>query len=161
MPNVTFKEQEQNLKYRTDTIHTDKHTKRFSHMTGPATCPLFKGLDNAPHMLLRCNNHILKRTHINRHHHADIHCGEDISKGKLGSAVITMDACNNEKLCDLNIEPPDDIKETFLIRFSQLHKTFHLDIKTVQMACLSCPLKKEAGIWTPNKFPQGPEKYTM
>ena len=27
MPNVTSKEQEQVLKYRTDTIHTDKHTK--------------------------------------------------------------------------------------------------------------------------------------
>jgi hypothetical protein len=31
MPTVTFKEQEQVLKYRMDTIHTGKHTKRFSH----------------------------------------------------------------------------------------------------------------------------------
>jgi len=111
MPNVTFKEQEQVLKYRTGTIHTDEHTKRFSHTTGPATCPLCGGSDRAPHILLRCNNHTLKRMHKNRHHHAVSLCGEEISKGKLGSAIVTMDACNSsEKLSDLNIEPPDDIK---------------------------------------------------
>ena len=64
MPNVTFKEQEQVLKYRTDTIHTDKHTIRFSHTTGPATCPLCGGSDSAPHILVRCDNHTLKRMHI-------------------------------------------------------------------------------------------------
>jgi len=111
MPNVTLKEQEQVLKYRTDTIHTDKHTKRFSHTTGPATCPLCGGSDSAPHILLRCINHTLKRMHINRHHHAVSLCGEEISKGKLGSAIVTrVDACNSEKLSDLNIEPPDDIE---------------------------------------------------
>jgi len=57
MPNVTFKEQEQVLKYRTDTMHTYKHTKRFSHTTGPTTCPLCGGSDRgALHILLRCNN---------------------------------------------------------------------------------------------------------
>jgi hypothetical protein len=30
--------------------------------------------------------------------------GEEISKGKLGSAIVTMDACNSEKLSDLNVE---------------------------------------------------------
>ena len=54
MPNVTFKEQEQVLTYRTDTRHTDKHTKRLSHTTGPATCLLCGGSDCAPHILLRC-----------------------------------------------------------------------------------------------------------
>jgi len=90
---------------RTDTIHTDKHTKRFSHTTGPATCPLCGGSDSAPHILLRCNNHTLTIMHINRHHHAVSLCGEEISKGKPGSAIITMDACDSEKLSDLNIEP--------------------------------------------------------
>jgi hypothetical protein len=45
--------------------------------------------------------------HINRHHHAVSLCGEEISKGKLGSAIVTMDACNGEKLSDLNV---DDIE---------------------------------------------------
>jgi hypothetical protein len=80
-------EQGQGLKYRTD-------TQRYSHMTGPATCPLCGGSDSAPHMLLRCNNHTLKRMHINRHHHAVSCCGEETSKGKLGSAIVTMDACD-------------------------------------------------------------------
>jgi hypothetical protein len=98
MSNVTCKEQEQVLKYRTDTIDTDKHTKRFSHTTGPATCPSCGGSDSAPHILLRCNSHTLKRMHINRrHHHAVSLCGEKISKGKLGSAIVTMDACKSEK----------------------------------------------------------------
>ena len=64
MPDATFKEMEQVLKYRTDTIHTDKHTIRFSHTTGPATCPLCGGSDSAPHILVRCDNHTLKRMHI-------------------------------------------------------------------------------------------------
>ena len=107
MPNATFKEQEQVLRNRTDTIHIDKHTKRLSHTTGPATCPLCGRSDSAPLILLRCNNHTLKRMHINRHHHAVSLCGEEISIGKLGSAIVTMDACNSEKLSDLNI---DDIE---------------------------------------------------
>ena len=48
--------------------------------------------------------------HLNRHHHAVSLCGEEISKGKLGSAIVTMDVCNSEKLSDLNIEPPDDFE---------------------------------------------------
>ena len=110
----TFKEQEQVHKYRMDTIHTDNHcwhTKRFSHTTWPATCPLCGGIDSAPHILLRCNNRIMKRMHINRHHHAASLCGEEISKGKLGSAIVTMDACISENLSDL--KPPDDIERNF------------------------------------------------
>ena len=53
---------------------------------------------------------ILKRMHKNRHHHAVSICGEEISKGKLGSAIVTLDACNSEKASDLNIKPPNDIK---------------------------------------------------
>ena len=69
----------------------------------------------------------VKIMHINRHHHAVSLCGEEISKGKLGSAIVTMDACNSEKSSDLNIETPDDMeswKETFLTGFSQHNKTF-------------------------------------
>jgi len=68
---------------------------------------------------------ILWRVHINRHRHAVSFCGEEISKGKLGSAIVTMDACNSEKLSDLNMT----LKETFLTGFSQP------SIKAVQMAC--------------------------
>ena len=57
------------------------------------------------------NRHQINRHHINRHHHAVSPVSdEEISKGKLGSAIVTMDACNSEKLSDLNIEPPDDIE---------------------------------------------------
>ena len=49
--------------------------------------------------------------HINRHHHALSLCGEEISKGKLGSAIVTMDACISENLSDL--KPPDDIERNF------------------------------------------------
>jgi hypothetical protein len=69
--------------------------------------------------------------HINRHHHAVSLCGEEISKGKLGSAIVTVDACNSEKLSDLNMT----LKETFLTGFYQHNKNFPLDIKAVQMAC--------------------------
>ena len=81
--------------------------------------------------MLRCSNHTLKRMHINRHHHAVSLCGEEISKGKLGSAIVTMDACNSEKLSDLNIEPPG---ERHCKKYSQNNKNFQLDIKGIQMA---------------------------
>jgi hypothetical protein len=73
--------------------------------------------------------------HIIRHHHAVSLCGKEISKGKLGSAFVTMDACNSEKLSDLTLNPLMTLKETFLTGFSQHNKTFQLDIKAVQMAC--------------------------
>ena len=93
---------------------------RFTQTSTPNGLAIRQGLPNAlcaedqtvraPHMLLRCNNHTLKRMHINRHPHAVSICGEEISKGKLGLAIVTMDACNSEKLSDLIIEPPDDIE---------------------------------------------------
>jgi hypothetical protein len=156
-PNVIYKEQEQVLKYRTDMIHTEKHTKRLSHTTGPATCLLCRGSDSAPHILLSCNNHTLKRMHINRHHHAVRLCGEEINKGKQGSEIVTVDACNSEKPSDLTMTS----KETFLTGFFHYKKTFQLDIKAVQMACYLCPLREEAGIWIPNRFPLGTETYIL
>ena len=106
-------------------------------MAGSATCPLCGGSDSAPQMLLRCNNHTLKRMHINLHHHTVSRCGEEISKGKLGSTTVAMDACNTEKLSDLggSLNPQMTMKETFLTEFSQHNKAFQLDIKAVQMAC--------------------------
>ena len=57
---------------------------------------------------------ILKRMHKNRHHHAVSICGEEISKGKLGSAIVTMDACNSDELSTLTLNPLMTLKETFL-----------------------------------------------
>jgi hypothetical protein len=48
--------------------------------------------------------------HINQHHHAVTCCEEEFSKGKLGSTIVTLDACNSEKLSNLNVEPRDDIE---------------------------------------------------
>jgi hypothetical protein len=135
MPNVIYKEQEQVLKYRTDTIHTDKYTKKCSHTTGPATCPLCRGLDVAPHILLRCNNHTLKRMHINRHHHAVGLCGEEVRKGKLGSAIVTMDACNSGNLSDLNIEHLDDMERNIPDWVFPTQQNLPTSYQPVQMAC--------------------------
>ena len=133
MPNVTFKKQEQILKYRTDTIHTDKHTKRFSYTTRPATCPLCGGSDSAPHTLLRCNNHTLKRMHINRHHHAAVSlCGEGISKGWAQQLLQWM-LVTVKSYLTLTLNHPMTLKKTFLTGFFRHNKTFQLDIKAVQM----------------------------
>jgi hypothetical protein len=70
---------------------------------------------------------------------------EEISKGKLGSAIVTMDACNSEKRSDLNIEHPSDIERSIPDWVFPTQQTYQLDIKAVQMACYSCPLKKETG----------------
>jgi hypothetical protein len=139
-------------------IHSDKHTKRFSHTTGPATCPLCGGSDSAPQILLRCNNHTLKVMHIIRHHHAVSLCGEEISKGKLGSAIVTMDACNSEKLSDLNIEPPDDIEKIFLTGFSQhIQQNLPTRHQSRLNGVLVMPMREETNTWIPNRFPLGTE----
>ena len=110
----------------TDTIHTDKHTKRFSHMTGPATCPLCWRSDSAPHMLFRYNNHTLKRLHMNRHHHAVSCCREEVGKSwdqqSLQWMLITV---KRYLTVALNF-----LKETFLTGFSQHNITIQLDIKS-------------------------------
>jgi hypothetical protein len=72
--------------------------------------------------------------HINRHHHAVSCCGEEISKGKLGSAIVTIGACNSEKLHDLNIEPPDVMEKHIPDWVFPTQRKSQLDIKTVQMA---------------------------
>ena len=107
MPYVTFKEQEQ--------VSLSTGRTRYTQTSIPNGLATRLGL---PHALcaedqtvlhtyiIRCNNHTLKRMHINRHHHAVSLCGEEISKGKLGSAIVTTDACNSETLVDLNIELP-------------------------------------------------------
>jgi len=46
---------------------------------------------------------------MNRHHTAVSLCGEEISKGMMGASIVTMDACNSEKLSEQNIEVPPDI----------------------------------------------------
>jgi len=153
MPNVTFTEQEQVLKYRMDTIHTDKHTKRFRHTTGPATCPLCEGSDSAPHILLRCNNHTLKRMHIKRHHHAVSLCGEEISKGKLGSAIVTMDACNSEKLSDPNIKPPDDIERNIPDWVFPTQQKFHTRHQSRPDGVLVMPIEVRGRYLDPKQIP--------
>ena len=107
--NITFKDKQYVMKYHTDTRHTAKHSLRFEQ-TGSARCPLCGDTDSANHLLLRCNHPTLQRMHINRHHLAVSHCGAAISEGDMGSSIITMDAHNNDKLSNLNIEPPSNIQ---------------------------------------------------
>ena len=47
-------------------------------------------------LLRNRNKFYLSIGRIQHHHHAVSLCGEEISKGKLGSAIVTMDACNSE-----------------------------------------------------------------
>jgi hypothetical protein len=88
-------------KYWTDTMHTYKHTKRFSHMKDPATCPLYGGSDKAPHMLLRCNNQTLKRMHINWHHAVAVVVKRSAKASWAQQLSPWMLVTRNyEKLCD-------------------------------------------------------------
>ena len=136
MPNVTFKEQEQVLKYRTNTIHTDNtYTKRFSHTTGPATCPLCGGSDSAPHILLRCNSQTLKRMHIKRHHHAVAFVVKKSVKASWAQQLLQWMLVTVKSYLTLTLNFLMKLKETFLTGFSQYNKTFQLDIKAVQMTC--------------------------
>ena len=110
--NITTKDKQHVIKYRTDTIHTAKHSARFNQQNSSANCPLCGAPDSSNHILLRCNHPTLQQMHINRHHLAVSLCGAEISKGDLGSSIITMDAHNNDKLSHLNIHPPHNITRT-------------------------------------------------
>jgi len=89
--NITSKDKQHVLKYRTDTIHTAKHAHRFNPQNGPANCPLCGAPDSSNHILLRCNHPTLQQMHINRHHLAVSLCGTALSQGDMGSSFITMD----------------------------------------------------------------------
>ena len=110
--NITSKDKQHVLKYRTYTIYTAKHAQRFNQQHGPAHCPLCGAPDSSNHLLLRCNHETPKKMHTNRHHLAVSLCGAEISKGEMGSSIVTMDAHNNDKLSNLNIHPPRNITRT-------------------------------------------------
>ena len=98
MKSVTLKEQTNVLKYRTDTLFNGKHARRFSGHPGPSPCPLCGAPDSTSHTLLRCTHPQINRMNINRHHQALSICGEAISKGDFGSYIVSIDACNTERL---------------------------------------------------------------
>jgi hypothetical protein len=47
---------------------------------------------------------------INRHHQALSLCGKAISKGNFGPYIVTIDACNSDRLHSLDMEIPDDVQ---------------------------------------------------
>ena len=80
------------------------------------------------------------------------------SKSKLESAIVTMDACNSEKLSDLNIEPPDDIEKIFLTGFSQhIQQNLPTRHQSRLNGVLVMPMREETNTWIPNRFPLGTE----
>jgi hypothetical protein len=70
--------------------------------------------------------------------------------------LVTVKSCPT-----LTLNLTMTLKEKFLTGFFHYNKTFQLDIKAVQMACYLCPLREEAGIWIPNRFPLGTETYIL
>jgi len=86
---------------------------------------------------------------INRHLHAISRRGEEISKGKLGLAVVTMDACNSEKSSDLNIKTPDDIERgkglhSYIRQRGQLSYSIKSQLQEEKEARLNKTPEKEA-----------------
>eukprot|EP00983_Pelagomonas_calceolata_P027369 859644-Pelagomonas_calceolata.AAC.1 len=69
-PEITLKQQMDIMKYRTDTLYTQKHafTSNFSSSSG--RCSLCDDMDHIYHILLRCTNSTMSGMHANRHHEA-------------------------------------------------------------------------------------------
>ena len=78
------------------------------------------------------------------------------AKQLLQWMLVTVKSCPT-----LTLNLTMTLKEKFLTGFFHYNKTFQLDIKAVQMAYLLCPLRKEAGIWIPNRSPQKTETYIL
>ena len=100
-PKITLKQQTNVLKYRTGTVFYRKHSDS-------PPCPLCGATDSANHFILGCKHPIIQGMITNRHHAAVSLCGEAISQGRYASSIVTMDACNNEKLLEQDIEVPED-----------------------------------------------------
>ena len=47
---------------------------------------------------------------INRHHQALSICGEALSKGNFGPFIVSMDACNTNRLSSLGMDIPENVK---------------------------------------------------
>ena len=73
-------------------------------MTGPATCPLCGGSDSAPQMLLRCNNHALKRMHTTTQLSVVVKRSAKASWAQQSSQWMHV------TVKSYHIEPPDDIE---------------------------------------------------
>jgi hypothetical protein len=69
-----------------------------------------------------------------------------------------MNACNSEKLSDLNTNDIERNIPDWVFPTQQNLPTRH---QSHSDGVLLCPLKEEAGIWTSNRFPQGTETYIL
>ena len=109
IPKIKLKDQINVLKYRTDTIYTQKHVNWFRRTYDCAHCPLCGAIDSANHITLGCAHPTIQGMIMNRHHTAVSLCGKAISKGRFGSSIIAMDACASDKLLEQDMEVPEDI----------------------------------------------------
>jgi hypothetical protein len=105
---ITFKQQINIMKYRTDTLYNQSHAFKFNSSNN-GRCPLCDDLDHIDHILLRCTNSTMRGMHTNRHNAALSLCVKALSKGRYGSSLIGMDGCSNEKLLDQGLQVPENI----------------------------------------------------
>eukprot|EP00983_Pelagomonas_calceolata_P064247 1148044-Pelagomonas_calceolata.AAC.7 len=77
-----------------------------------AYCPLCGKTDSIYYIALRCPNPTMCGMHTNRHHAGLSSCVKALSKGRYGSSLTAMDACQNQRLLKQGIEVPDNISQT-------------------------------------------------
>eukprot|EP00983_Pelagomonas_calceolata_P067629 1149543-Pelagomonas_calceolata.AAC.4 len=66
-------------------------------------------MDSINHIALRYLHPTMNGMHTDRHHVGFSSCVKALSKGRYGSSLIGMDACQNEKLLKQGIQVPENI----------------------------------------------------
>eukprot|EP00983_Pelagomonas_calceolata_P016484 519658-Pelagomonas_calceolata.AAC.1 len=92
------------MKYRTDTLYTQRHASTFNFSSSSGRYPLCDDMDHTDHILLRCTNSTMSGMHTNRQHEALSLCVKALGKGRCGSSLVGMDGCSNERLLDQGIQ---------------------------------------------------------
>jgi hypothetical protein len=108
-PKISLKEQINTLKYRTGTVFNKRRATMSHQNPSFPLCPLCGATDSANHFILGCKHPTIQGMITNRHHTAVSMCGQAISVGRLGSSIVSMDACCSEKLLEQDMQIPDDI----------------------------------------------------
>ena len=133
------------MKYRTGTLHNQKHGIWFNHSISLA-CPLCPQLDSALHIISGCQHTQIRNMITERHDFACSMIFKAISKtGSLGSCFVCMDIDSSKRLAMPNLEIPDTA-ETRIIPSGSFHPAFRFTssrLDAVLVAPISAKTKKQ------------------
>jgi len=102
---ISHKEKETAIKYRSGTIYNQKYAVRFKQ-SNSLSCPICSCQDSALHILSGCQHPIIRNMVTKRHNIAGRLITKAMSKGSLGSCLVSTDVGSADKHRMQNLQIP-------------------------------------------------------